>query len=156
MALFERVKVVEAIKPQTGGSARSGDWVNLENYGGCLIVVDIAQGAANTTAITVDKAKTAAGGSESTGITLTNFWYCADTPSTADTFTKGTAATSITSSSTGFGSSVYVIDLTAAELGDGYSYLQVELGSSSASNLVQATYILYDAAYPGAAVTGIA
>lgn len=156
MALFEKIKVVDGIKPQTGGSARSGDWVSLENYGGCLIVVQIAQGAVNTTAITVDKAKTAAGGSNSDGITMNNWWKCEDTPTTADTYTKGTAAASITSSSTGSGSSVYVIDIDAAELGDGYQFLQVEAGASNASNLISATYILYDAAYPGAAITGIA
>lgn len=156
MGLFEKVKVCECFKPLTLDAAGTGDWINLENYGGALIILHITQGGAETNAITIDKAKTAGGGSESTGITINNFWYCADTPQTADTFTKGTAATSITSSNTTSGSSLYVIDLTAAELGDGYSYFQVNCAISAATDIGSCVAILYDAAYPGAAVTGIA
>lgn len=153
MSLFENIKVCEAIKPQTGANARSGDWVSLKGYDGCMIVVHIAQGAVNTTAITVDKATAVAGTGNSDGITMNNFWYCADTPTTADTFTKGTAAASITSSNTGSGSSIYVIDIKAEELG-AYDCIQLELGASNAANLVSAMYILYKGRYkPG--ITGI-
>lgn len=149
-------KIISLIKPQTGGSARSGIWVSMANYGKLTMIVSIAQGAANTTAITVDKAKTSAGGSNSDGITMANFWTMVDAAGTAqaaasDTYTKGTAAASITSSSTGSGCSVYVIEILAEELGDGYNWVQLELGSSSASNLVSAVGILTEPRYASSA-----
>ncbi len=157
MLLFENVHICEGIKPQTAAGAKSGDWVSLKDYKRCMIIVYIAQGAVNTTAITVDKAKTAGGVSNSDGITMNNFWYIADAPQTSDVYTKGTAAASITTSATGSGSSIYVIDIAAQELGTDYDFLQVELGASSASNIVSALYILYNAAYPMALTpTGIA
>jgi hypothetical protein len=147
--LAQHVKFVEAIKPQTGASARSGDWISLKNYAHVTIVVQIAMGNAATTAITVDKATAVAGTGESTGINLLN-WYRASGDLTAsDTMTKGTAATSITTASTGSGSEVYVIEIDATELGD-FDCIQVELGSSNAANLVSAVYILSDARFAGA------
>ncbi len=146
MMLPQNAKICEAIKPQTGAAARSGDWVSLKGYNKCMIIVHIAQGNAATTAITVDKATDVAGTGESTGITMNNWWYCKDTPTTSDTYTKGTAAASITSSATGTGSSIYVIDIAAEELG-AYDCVQVELGQSHASNLVSAMYVLYEPRY---------
>ena len=150
---FEALAIREGIKPQTGGSARSGDYVSLRGYSGCMIMVQIAQGAANTTALTVDKATAVAGTNESTGITLNNWWKLEDTPTSTANYTKGASAASITTSATGSGSSVYVIDVKAEELGaavsDGtpYDCIQLEAGSSSASNVLSATYVLYGARY---------
>lgn len=157
--LIDEIHVCESIKPQTGGSARSGDWISLHNYRGVLFVIHIAQGAANTTAITFDKAKTSAGGSNSDGITFIKAASLADTPTTADTYTAVTSAASITSSNTGSGSSIYLVDITAEELGEGYDFVQLELGSSSASNLVSAVALLYGPRYevkPALQQTGIA
>lgn len=153
-SLFELCAVREAIKPQTMGSARSGDWVSLENYEGCLIEIHIAQGHASGSTITVDKATAVAGTNESTGITLANWWKLEDTPTTTANFTKGASAASISTSATGSGSSIYLIDIKAAELvaahSDGTSYdcIQLEAGSSNASNVLSAVYHLYGARYP--------
>ena len=151
MLAFECMRICQAIKPQAA-AALSGDWVSLRNYKRCMIIVHIGQNNVATTAITVDKAKTAAGGSESAGITMNNWWSLADfTQDTdADLYTKGTAAASITSSAAGADASIYVIDVAAQELGTDYDFLQVVLGASNAANYVQATYILYNAAYPQA------
>ncbi len=150
-SLFENTFVGEAVKIQTTDAARSGDWVSLAGYDGILYIVQILQGAANTSAITVDKAKTNTGGSNSDGITMTRIWKMADTPQTAATnWTAVTAATSITSSSTGSGSSLYAIDIRASDLGNDYDYTQIEIASStSASNSVCVLYILYKDRYAG-------
>lgn len=145
--IFEDLKICEAIKPQTMAGAKSGDWVSLKGYAGCLILVHIAQGNAATTAITVDKAKTAAGASNSDGITMKNWWKCEDAPATSDAFTKGAAAASITTSATGAGSSVYAIDIRAEDLGADYDFIQVETGASDVANILGATYILYGPRY---------
>jgi len=146
--LFENSHICEAIKPQTAAGAKSGDWVSLKGYDGCLILVQIAQGNAATTAITVDKATEVAGSTTSDGITMNNWWYLLDTPTTASIWTKGTAAASITSSATGTGSSLYAIEIKAAELG-AYDCIQLELGASDVANVVAASYILYNGRYDG-------
>lgn len=140
--------VVECIKPQTGAGARSGDWICMKNYNHATIVVHIAMGNAATTAVTVDKAKTAAGGSNSDGITI-NFAYLATGQTVTDTYTKVTGAASFTSSATGSGSEIYRLEIDAAELGNDYDFFQLELGVSNASNLVSAIAILSDPRYGG-------
>src|SRR5262245_52179078 len=108
MHLMDHCKIVEAIKPQTGGSARSGDWVSLKNYDHLTIIVMIAMGNAATTAITVDKATDVSGGGNSDGITMQTA-YKVTAGGTGDTPTKLTAGVSITSSNTGSGSEYFVI-----------------------------------------------
>lgn len=145
MYLADHAKIVEAIKPQTGASARSGDWVSLKGYSHLTIIVQLALGNAATTAITVDKASAVDGSGNSDGITLNN-WY-KGTPSTDDSLSKGTAGASITTSNAGAGSELYVIEIDAAELGEGYDCVQVELGQSHSGNLVSALYVLSGARY---------
>lgn len=149
--LFENIFLGEAIKTQTADAARSGDWISLKGYAGCLIIVSKLQGNAGTVAITLDKAKTNVGGSNSDGITMKRIWKMVDTPQTAATaWTAVTAAASVTTSATGSGSSLYAIDVKAEDLGDDYDYIQLELGSSgSANNSVTALYILYGSRYAG-------
>lgn len=157
MTFAENVKIVEAIKPQTGASARSGDWVSLKNHRKCAIVVQIAMGNAATTAITVDKATSVSGTGESTGIAFGPYWANTTTQST-DTLTRtgSSSTTSITSSSAGTGAELYVIQINAEDLGN-FDCVQVELGASNAANLVSATYYLYEPRFaqpiPPAAIT---
>jgi hypothetical protein len=151
----EQVKIVPGLAHLTGGSARTADRVSLENYQRVAILVAIYQAAVNTTAITVDKVTAASSGTESTGITMSNWWKCEDvTPgTTADTWTKGTAAASITSSATGSGTSYYLIDIGADELpalGVDYDFVECELGVSNVGNYVWVTYFLYNPRYAGA------
>lgn len=150
MFLAQEAKIVEMLKPQHAG-ALSSMWVDMSNYGHLTAIVEIGQAAVNTTAITVDKAKTAAGGSNSDGITMANWYSVTDVAGTqvaaADLLVKGTAAASITSSATGSGASIYVIEIDAAELGDGYNFVQVELGASNAANFVSIVGILTEPRY---------
>lgn len=147
--LMEQTKIVEAIKPQTGGSARSGDWVSMKLWHHLTIIISIAMGNAATTAITVDKATAVDGSGNSDGITIAHAYKISS--SSSDAPTKLSSGTSITSSATGSGSEMFVIEIDAAELGDGYDCVQVELGASNAANLVSATYILSGPRYAGVA-----
>lgn len=140
--MMDLVKVVEAIKPQTGGSARSGDWVSLKNWHHLTILVQIAMGNAATTAITVDKATDVSGTGESAGITLANAYRIPVGASASDTPTKLASGASITSAATGSGSEIYAIEIDPAELGAGFDCVELELGASNAANLVSALYIL--------------
>jgi hypothetical protein len=155
---LENVKVVPGLAHQTGAGARTADRVGLENYAKVGILVSIYQGNAATTAITVDKHTAATSGTESTGITMNNWWKCEDVTigTTADTWTKGTGAASITSSATGSGNSYYWIEIDADELRSGtataYKFLEVELGVSNAANYLWVHYFLFGPRYAQAAL----
>ena len=141
--LLEQVKICEGWKPQTMGSGATGDWLNLKGYSGVLFIVSITQGNASGGALTVDKAKATAGTSPSAGITMNNWAACVDAPQTSDAFTKGAAAASIATSATGSGSSIYLIDVPASDLGDTYNCVRAVLASSSASNISACQAVLY-------------
>lgn len=153
--MFNDVKVELPITNAIGG-ALSSKWINMANYRKVMFIINIDQNNAATTAITVDKAKTSAGGSNSDGITIQNWWSMVDVAGTtqaaaSDTFTKGTAATSITTSATGTGASQYVLEFDASELGEGYNFIQVELGASHNDNLVSCVAILSEPRYASSA-----
>jgi hypothetical protein len=158
MMFMENVKIVPGLAHQTGAGARTADAVSLENYAKVGILVSIYQGAVNTTAITVDKWTGPATGTTSTGITLSNWWKLEDVTvgTTADTWTKGTAAASITSSSTGSGISYYWIEIDADELRSGtstaYKFVECELGASNAGNYLWVHYFLFPPRYAQASL----
>lgn len=144
--ILQELKINECWKPLTMDAAGAGDWICIEGYEAVLFVIHTTQGNASSGAVTVDKALTNAGGSESTGITLKSFWYTGDAPQTTDTYTKGTAATSITPSAVGTGSSITLV-LVKAEDVTGYNYLQLGMAISSANNISSAIAILGPARY---------
>lgn len=151
--LTENIRIVPAIAPIAGGSARSGDWVSLKGYHGVLIVVHIAMGNAATTAITVDKATDVSGGGNSDGITMPRIYKHTGAIGAAIAYAVVAAAASITSSATGSGQDVFLIDIKATELG-AFDCVQVELGASNAANIVAAEYLLYGPRYAGAVASG--
>lgn len=152
-SLAEMIRVVPAIAPQTGASARSGDWISLKGYDGVLIAVHIAMGNAATTAITVDKATDVSGTGNSDGITVNRVWKHTGAIGAAISYAAVAAASSFTSSSTGSGQDLYLLDIKAEELGD-YDCVQLELGASNAANLVSAEYLLYGPRYSGSPSAG--
>lgn len=151
---MQDVKLDMAISPQVAG-ALSSKWINMANYRKLKFIFQIDQNNAATTAITCDKAKTSGGGSNVDGITMQNWWSMADVAGTtqaaaSDLFTKGTAGASITSSATGTGASIYVVEFDAEELGEGYNFVQMELGASNAANIVSVLAILSEPRYASA------
>lgn len=153
-SLVENVRIVPAIAPIAGGSARSGDWVSLKGYKRLTILVHIAMGNAATTAITVDKAQDVSGTGESTGITVNRVYKHTGAIGAAIAFAAVAAAASFTSSATGSGQDLYLLEIEASELGEGYDCVQVELGASNAANIVAAEYILSGPRYAGAVASG--
>lgn len=159
--LFENAHIVPAFATQTGG-AIAGDWVKLTNFNKCLILLHEQRGADSTASVfRVDKAKTAAGGSESTGVTMSNFWHveaaatvtgdvggtAAGTVGVTDVWTKGTAGNSYTGVTTQSVSSWYAIEVSAEDLGDDFDWLQLQIVSSNAAHRLTAWYLLYEPRY---------
>lgn len=160
MMLYQTGKIVQAFQTQTG-AAIAGDWISLKNYKRCCILIAEMRGAdATATVFRVDKAKDVSGTDQSTGITMNNFWSMEDltsvtgdvgagAPGAADTWTKQTAATSYTGSTTQSVPCYYWIEVDAAELGDPFDCLQVQIVSSNAAHYVTGIYILTEPRYYG-------
>lgn len=164
MMLFENCHITPAFQDQTG-AAIAGDWISLKNYRKCLILLHEMRGAnATATVFRVDKATAVAGTNQSTGITMNNFWYAQDVASTTgdvggtaaatvgatDTWTKGTAATSFTGSTTQSVGQWYAIEVDAGELPDSsydYDCIQLQIVSSNGAHYLSAWYVLYDPRY---------
>ena len=160
MMQFENSKIVPAFQDQTG-AAIAGDWVSMENYNRCLILLHEMRGANGTaTVFRVDKARDVAGTNQSTGITMNNFWYVQDLASVtgdvgasalvgaSDTWTKGTAAASFTGSTTQSKGQWYAIEVKASELPDttyqDYDAIQLQIVSSNVAHYLSAWYVLYE------------
>lgn len=162
--LFENSHITPAFQSQTG-AAISGDFVSMKNYGKCLILLHEMRGAnATATVFRVDKATEVAGSTQSTGITMNNFWYVQDVASATgdvggtaaatvgatDTWTKGTAATSFTGSTTQSVGQWYAIEIDASELPDSsynYDCIQLAIVSSNGAHYLSAWYVLYEPRY---------
>lgn len=162
--LFENIHLTPAFQDQTG-AAIAGDWISLKGYEGCLILFHEMRGANGTaTVLRVDKATAVDGTDQSTGITMNNFWYVQDVASTTgdvgataaatvgatDTWTKGTAATSFTGSTTQSKGQWVAIDVKASELPatsagvfTAYDCLQLQVVSSNGAHYLSAWYVLY-------------
>ena len=70
--LPQNAKLIPGLAPATMAGAADADWVSLKGYHKMGAFVYITQGAANTTAITVDKASDVAATNLSAGITIAN------------------------------------------------------------------------------------
>src|SRR5512138_3402712 len=72
--LIERTAVVSAFVPiDTNGAAANGDWVHLREYRRCMIIIQQGAWAGGTPAVTLNQAKTNAGGS-SKALAFTRYW----------------------------------------------------------------------------------
>lgn len=157
LSLPDNCRVVQAA-PVTRGTAVAGDWISLKGYAKAMCIINIVTGADDTElTFTVDKGTTAAGGDESTGITLNNFWYIYNMVSaapTSDAMTKGTAAASIATVTDQSTSHLVVIDIDASELGTvattpfaRFDWLQLTVAGGNAAHTWAAVWVLYNPRY---------
>lgn len=135
--------VVNIIAPiDINGAGASSDVFSLENYSHASIILTLGvTGAASTVTL-----------KECDDFTPTNstaiaFSYYAETTAGGDTLGAKTAATT-----SGFATStndgvIYVIEVDAADLSDGYPALQLVMTDPSAATLVSAVAVLSGARY---------
>jgi len=140
MIQIDKVKVVEAIAPQTGASARTGKYISMKNVLKATIICQIAQATSATSAITLEQS-TAVAGTGHTAITnVVPIWSDLDT-ATSDTLTARTAAVSYTTDAATT-NKVVVFEVNPAELDATYDVLNVIMGISHSSSIVSAVYVL--------------
>ena len=147
MISFDKVKVVEALEPATNGSGLTGLYVSLKNVIKVHIICQITQGASNTVALTIENATAVAGTNHTAIVNVVNIWSNLDT-GTSDTLVARTAAVNYTTDA-GTNNKIVVFEFTPDILSTGYDCIAMHAGSSSASNIVSAVYVL-ETRYSGA------
>jgi len=143
ISIAEACHVVNAIAPiDINGSGASSDIWTMENHSHCSIIVTMGVTGAAVT-ITVDECDDFT----PTNSTAIAFSYYAETTASGDTLSAKTAAT--TSGITGSTNDgiIYVIEIDADELTDGYPCLRVVLSDPAAATLASAVAVLSGGRY---------
>lgn len=147
--LVENARILPALPPKdTTGAAANGDWIKLTYYRKVAIIIQQGAWAGGTPAVTLEQAKTNAGGSSKA---LSFQRYFTLTGLTQDTLTE-VAVTSDTFNLTTTANTQTIIEVRAQDLdtNNGFTYLRVSIASPGANaDLIYIGYILYDADYAG-------
>jgi len=144
--IVQQAKLVEAITPQAG-AAITADYVSLKNYKKAYVIVHINQAAANTVAITIEKATSVAAGGTTPITTVVPIWANEDCAAD-DPLVAQTAAVAFTTSAAQK-DKIVVFEVDAAPLAD-FDCITVKTGASAAGNITSALYLLVGARYQGA------
>jgi len=138
MNQLDKIKFVDAIEPQAG-AAITGNYISLKNILKVLVVVQIAQAAVNTVAITIEQS-TAVAGTGHTAITqVVPIWSNLDTAA-SDVLVARTAAVSYTTDA-GQKNKIIIFEIDASKLDATYDCINVLTGASDATNITSAHYI---------------
>lgn len=143
ITLAEQGHFVNVLPPQDAAGGVTGDRFKMENYGHATIYISIGSSAAAPT-ITLNEATAATSGST----TAIAFDYYAETTSAGDTLGARTAATTSGITASGNDNIMYVIEIDARALTDGYPWLELVVTQDSADScLVSAVAILTGGRY---------
>lgn len=143
IVLAEQGKVVAGLAPvDIGGAAKTSDYFTLENYSHASIIV-YCGAITNAATITVEESDDNSG-SDTTAIAFK--YYQITAGATGD---RTAATTSGFSTGTTDGS-MFVLEIDAAELTDGYPFLVVK-ATNAAANLITVVSVLSGARYAQAA-----
>lgn len=144
--LPEEIKVVNGFLPyDINSGAKSTDYISMENYGAVTFVVQAATGTV-ASAMTLTQSDDA-DGTTTTSLDYDYVWVCEAIGTTnSDTYTK-TAVTSATSNITALGDSIYLIDVQATSLTDGYKFIKLSCADPGASEYVSCVALCYKSRY---------
>lgn len=145
--LDEMLKPVAAIVPiDTTGAGQDGDWVSLKNYRRCLIIIMQGAWAGGTSAVTVEQATSAAGGSAKA---LTIEYYNQGTALTDDAYAR-TAISSNTFNLPATANTFTFLEVHQQDLdmNNGFCFIRVRTATPGANaDLIAAVYVLGEPAY---------
>jgi hypothetical protein len=148
--LPEVSKIVNAIPAATNDAALEGDYVNVANAGKLVIVVESKGGHASASALTIEQATTAAGGSSKAITKSVSIYSNLDTTAT-DTLVRRTDAVSYSTGATNANKLVvFVLDPATLDIAGGFKWITVKAGISNVGNIVSAQYFLVDHRYQDA------
>lgn len=145
IVIAEECHVVNILPPvDITGGVLSDIW-GMENYGHCTIIIQIGASAAAFTKIILNKGTTFVTGS---GVAMAHTIYKEET-TTGDTLGAATAVLAAGTTPSATDSIMYVIEVDAAELGDGYTTLELSLTNGANSVIASAVAILSGSRYAG-------
>lgn len=145
--LGEQGHVVNILPPQSQVGALESDVFSMENYSHATILVTAGSTDADAGNITIEECDDF-GPSNSTAIT---FAYYSETADSGDTLSARTAATVAGIDVSANDNVMYVIEIDAAELTDGYPALRLCWSAPGGAQVVAAAAILSGARYAGEA-----
>jgi len=126
-------------------AAATTEWVSLKGYQRAIVVIKTGAWAAGTAAVTLNEA-TAVLGTGTTPLAFAYMWTN-DAAATAPTLVKTTVTTNTFNLDTA--NSLYIIEVDADEMDDGYDCLNVAVASPGANNdYYDIMIILTDPRYP--------
>jgi len=147
MNLAENVKIVEALSPAADAGGRTGAYVSLKNCSKAFVVVHITQGNAATVLLSINQAKTVAGGSAKAITVAVPIWVDLDCAA-SDALVRATAAVNYTTDA-GVKHKIVIfqIDPATLDLANEFDCITVVTGASNAANITEALYYLVDHRY---------
>lgn len=149
-SLFDNAKIANVLSPASRSSAATGDYVSLENYNKCTLLIKIGVNTAGGN-IKVVEAKDASGTSAAT----LNFDYFYQRTASTDTWTKTADDTSTSASCITIGNSEdgmdRLVEITGDMLTDGFKFITVTTPAAFSAQLCDVTAILTEPRYAGLA-----
>jgi len=144
--LTQNAKLVEAITPQAG-AAIAGDYVSLKNAGMAYVVVQVAQGAADVMAISIEQATVVAGTDSKVITNAVPIWSNLDCAA-SDTLVARTAAVNYSlDAGQKHKMVVFKVDPASLDVAGGFDCICVKTAASNAANITSAMYVLTDQKY---------
>jgi hypothetical protein len=144
--IAEQGHIVNILPPKSQSAAVTSDVFSMKNYERCSIIVQCGVTDADAGFVTIEECDDFT----PTTDTAIDFYYYAETTAAGDTLgarTKAVAATGIDVSAND--NVMYVIDIKASELSEGYPNLILKWSVPGGAQLVSAVAILSGAKYGG-------
>lgn len=159
MKLIEQMQIIEAIAPVNSQTAdNEGDWISMKNHNHLTVVVSKTAGVAgDDLVLQMTKGKSAAGGSPA-ALEFTKVYQKQGAAlNTIAKFTEKTNAgvggdkSKYSDTDSAENAGLYVVEFDAADLGDGYDWVQVRVPDTGAAGaqLLAAWYILSQPRFTG-------
>jgi len=147
--LIENMSIIEAIAPATGAADLSGDYISMKNAEHVTVLVHITQGNAAVVPITINQAKTVAGGSAKVLEKAVPIWLTADCAASDIPARQTDDVDFTTDAALKHKIVAFEIPAGALDVDNGFACIQVVAGASNAANIIAAQYIVTKRRYGG-------
>lgn len=140
--LIDKIKVVEALTPQTNGGALVGDYISLKNVLKAFVFVEVQQAHATPPAITIEQDTTIAISASKAITKAVPIWSNLDCAA-SDVLVARTANVAYTTDA-GIKHKIVIFEIDPAtlDIANGFDCITVKIAGSDISNIVAAQYVL--------------
>lgn len=146
--LVEQAKIVTALAPITPSSS-TPDYVCLKGYERCAVIVSVDNGNTVTGSAITLKQNTTTSTSNEQALAFTKVWANTDVDASDALVETAVSNNTFTTDTTNAKNLLYVLEVEASELTDGYDCIRVGTGNG-ANMVLSAVYLLYPARFAGA------